>query len=136
MSAPMRVLDTGLMSARRNIAITAALDELHRAGQIPDTLRFSSYPAAVLVGRDQRPADVVRLKACRRRRIEVARRITGGGALYAGAGVLTRDLVAERQRFAGRPGDVREHICSGLAAGLARFGLAGRCRPLGDVAMP
>jgi len=133
MSVPVRVVDTGLMSARRNVAITAALHELHRVGQISDTLRFSSYSAAVLVGRQQRPADVVRLKTCRRQRVEIARRITKGDAFYAGAGILTWDLVADRHGFAGLSGDVTDTIRSGLSAGLARFGLPVRCRPRGNV---
>src|SRR5262245_60320095 len=108
MTPPMRVLDTGLMSARRNIAVSAALAELHRAGLVPDTLRFSTYPAAVLLGRHQRLPDVVRLKACRRHHVEIVRRVTGSGAFYAGAGVLAWDLVAERHHFAGRLDTVRE----------------------------
>jgi len=135
MSASMRVLDTGLMSARRNIAVTAALAELHRAGLIADTLRFSAYPTSVLLGCHQRPSDVVRLKACRRRHVDLARRVTGGGAFYADAGVLIWDLVAERHRFADSPGDMAEYICSGLAAGLARFGLPVRWHPLAGIAI-
>jgi lipoate-protein ligase A len=133
MSAPMRLLDTGPMSARRNIAVTAALAELHRAGQIPDTLRLCTYPRSILLGRHQRLADAVRIKACRRYRIEIARRLSGGGAAYMSPGVLAWDVVAERHCFGGRAGEVGERICSGIAAGLARFGLPARFRPLGDV---
>src|SRR5262245_19922749 len=133
MSAFMRVLDTGLMSSRRNIAVTGALTELHRAGLIADTLRFSTYPTSVLLGCDQGLLDVVRVKACRRRYVDVARRITGGDAFYADAGVLIWDLVSERRPFSGSPGNIREHICSGLAAGLRRFGLPVQCGPLGRI---
>jgi lipoate-protein ligase A len=133
MSMPMRLLDTGLMSARRNIAITSALAELHRTGQAPDTLRICMYPPSVLTGCHQRPVDVVRVKACRRHRVEIARRITGGGAVYMSPGVLAWDVVAESYRFGSRPGEVSGRICSGIAAGLARFGLPARFQPLNDV---
>ncbi len=39
----LRVLDTGINSARWNIAVTAAMLELRAAGGIPDTLRFHRY---------------------------------------------------------------------------------------------
>ncbi len=39
MSAALRLVDTGLGDARWNVALTAALAELHGAGRIPDTLR-------------------------------------------------------------------------------------------------
>src|SRR5262245_14048544 len=133
MNVPMRVVDTDLMSARRNIAVTAAMAELHRAGLIADTLRFSTYPNSVLLGCDQRLLDVVRVKACRRRHVNVARRVTGGDGFYTDAGVLIWDLVSERRRFSRSPGDVREYICSGLVAGLRRFGLPVQCRPLGRI---
>ena len=98
MSAPMRVVDSGLMSARRNVAVTAALAELHRAGLIADTLRFSAYPTSVLLGCRQRLADVVRLEACRRRHVDIARRVTGGGAFYTDAGVLKIGRASCRER--------------------------------------
>jgi len=44
---PIRVIDTGLRPVRWNVAMTAALRELHRAGRIPDTVRFHRYPPSV-----------------------------------------------------------------------------------------
>lgn len=133
MTAPMRLVDTGLRSARRNVAITAAMAELHRVGQIPDTLRLCLYPRSVLVGCRQAADHAVHLKRCRRSRIEVARRVTDGGAVYLSGGVLAWDVVAERYRFGVRTSDVCERICCGIAAGLVRFGLPARFRPPGDV---
>jgi lipoate---protein ligase len=133
MSAPMRLLDTGLRSARRNVAITTALTELHRAGQTPDTLRLYTCPSSVLVGRHQRLTDAVRVKTCRRSHVEIARRVTDGGAVYMSPGVLAWEVVAEPHRFGVRLAEIGERICSAVAAGLARFGLPARFRPLGDV---
>src|SRR5215471_19250569 len=99
MSTALRVVDTGLMPARVNIALTAALAELHRAGQCPDTLRFHLYPPSVLIGRNQALERVVNPSYCRRNSIEIARRITGGGAVFMSPGVLAWDIVAERRRF-------------------------------------
>ena len=133
MSDPMRLLDTGPMSARRNIALTAALVELHRAGQIPDTLRLSHYPRAVLVGRDQTLAEVYKVRACVDARVEMARRTICGSAVYASPGVLVWEIVADGYRFGESLPKLGERICAGMAAGLARFGLPARLRPLDEV---
>lgn len=133
MSSSMRLLDIGVMSARRNIAATAARAELHRCGQSHDTMRLCMSTLSVLVGCHQRLADAVRVKACRRFRIEIARRMTGGCAVYMSPDVLAWDLVAERYRFGRRLGEVSERISSGIAGGLARFGLPARFRSLNDV---
>jgi len=126
MTAPMRLLDTGLMPTHRNVALAAAMAELHRAGQIPDTLRLYLNPPAVLVGPDQRPSAAVYPKACRRRGVDVSRGLAGTGAMYLDAGILAFDLIAERRRFGARAADVGEHIGAGIAAGIARFGVPAR----------
>ena len=133
MNAPIRLIDTGTATAERNIAITAALAELHRAGDIPDTLRLCRYGCSVLVGQSQVLQEAVDLDECRRRNVEVARRVTGGGAVYMSSGVLVWEVVASRQRFGATLEDVAGSVCSGVAAGLARLGVEARFRPPGDV---
>jgi len=44
---PIRVIDTGRKPAHWNVAMTAALRELHRAGRIPDSVRFHRFPPSV-----------------------------------------------------------------------------------------
>ena len=46
-----RVLDTGVLEGRLNIAIGQAIVEAHQAGKAPDTLRFLRFPPTALVGR-------------------------------------------------------------------------------------
>ncbi len=48
-----RVIDTGLRAGRANIAFDQALIEAHKAGEIPDTVRFLTFPPSALVGRHQ-----------------------------------------------------------------------------------
>jgi lipoate-protein ligase A len=133
MNAVLRVVDTGLMPARINIALTAALAELHRAGQCADTLRFHLYPPSVLIGRNQVLEQVVNPSYCRRNSIEIARRVTGGGAVFMSPGVLAWDIVAERRRFGASLGLAAAEICGGFAAGLTRLGLPARYRPLNAI---
>lgn len=82
MTFPLRVIDTGLNAARWNVAMTAAVTELRRDRRIPDTLRFHRYPKSVLIGRHQVLAVAVYIERCRTAKVEIARRLTGGGAVY------------------------------------------------------
>ena len=133
MSAPIRVVATKPMSARRNIAVTAALAELHRAGQVPDTVRFSHHRRAVLLGRDDSFAAAYKVKSSLAGRLEIARRTSGRGTVYVSPGMLAWSVIAERYRFGAHLAEIGERICAGVAAGLARFGLPARFRPRDDV---
>ena len=83
MSKPFRVIDTGVRPCREHMAFDQALIETHKAGQIPDTLRFLRFPPSVLVGRHQAISQELNLDACKAAGVGIGRRITGGGALYA-----------------------------------------------------
>ena len=49
----LRVLDTGVIEGRLNIALGQAIIEAHQAGHVPDTLRFLRFPPTALIGRHQ-----------------------------------------------------------------------------------
>lgn len=132
MKAALRVVDTGLNSARWNIAMSAALSEIHLSGSTPDTLRLHFYPRSVLVGRHQMLDQVIDRRACAARGIEIARRITGGGAVYMAPGVLAWDLVMARGVLGSLP-HASETICGAVASALFRMGFAARFRAPGDV---
>jgi lipoate-protein ligase A len=129
MSAFLRVIDTGLRPPRWNIAMTAALAELHGAGEIPDTLRFQRFHPCVLVGRNQDIRREVRLDRCRQRGVALARRVTGGGAVYMDASILSWEIVAGRRRFGADLAEAAEKICTAVASGLARLGVPAKFSP-------
>lgn len=131
MTAKMRVIDTGLRPARWNVAMTAALAELRRSGRIDDTLRFHRYPQAVLIGRHQVLADAVDGEQCRDAGVEIARRFTGGGAVYMAHGALAWDIVLGRSSL--RHEQLAEAICRSIAESLASLGLPAQCRPPNDI---
>src|SRR4030042_4000823 len=80
-----RLLDTGARSAAENMALDEALLELKAEERIPNTLRFLQFShPTVLVGHHQSVEEEVRLDYCRKKGIEINRRLTGGGALYWG----------------------------------------------------
>jgi len=134
MTAGFRVVDAGRRDGRFNIALDQAMIELHQSGRIPDTVRFIHFPPTALVGRHQVLARELDLEYCAREGIRVARRITGGGAIYMDEGQLGWALVFHRRSLPlGALSDVARAICEAVAAGLARFGLDARYRPRNDI---
>ena len=127
----IRLLRTGVGGAAENVAFTMALAELRLAGRIPDTLRLYTYRRCVLIGRSQ-SLDAVDAASCARRHVEIARRMTGGGAVYMAPGVLAWDLVVSRQRFSSLD-DTSRTIGNAVVSCLAELGLPARFVPPGDI---
>lgn len=129
-----RVIDTGLRPARANIAFDQALIEAHKAGAIPDTIRFLRFPKSALIGRHQALSQEIRLDHCRANGIEIARRITGGGAIYFDEGQLGWELVFKRATLGiDSLGELARRICEAAAAGLNKLGVAAQYRPRNDI---
>jgi lipoate-protein ligase A len=133
MTLLLRVMDTAQRSARWNIAMTAALAELHRTGRIADTVRFHRYPASVLVGRHQDLARAVDLGRCAAANVECARRVTGGGAVYMAPNALAWDIVVARKRLCAQPEEAAQTICTAIAAGLSQLGVPARYRAQNEI---
>ena len=62
--------------------------EEHQNGSIPDSIRFLRFPPTVLIGRHQALSQEVQVAYCQKNNIGIARRITGGGAIYFDEGQL------------------------------------------------
>ena len=130
---PLRILDTGLRPARWNVAMTAALAEMHAQGEAADTVRFHRYPACVLLGAGQNVESAADEGYCRGAGVEIARRVTGGGAVYMSPGMLAWDVVVHRG--AGDLEDITRNVCAGVAAGLSRLGVEASFRAPNDIAV-
>jgi lipoate-protein ligase A len=126
--APFQVLDSGLRGGRANMAFGAALIARRRAGLIPDTLRFFRFTPAVLIGRHQRLAAEVNLSDTAG--VELARRLTGGGAVYVDERQLCWEVVIESRRPLA---ETTAQVCTAVAAGLCRLGIDARFPPGNDI---
>ena len=134
MAKIFRVIDTGIRDGRRQIAFDQALIEAHKAGSIPDTIRFLRFPPTALIGRHQALSSEIELQYCRAHGIGVVRRITGGGAIYFDEGQLGWELVFDRKTLAiGSLAELTREICEAAAAGLSKLGVAARYRPRNDI---
>lgn len=116
-----RLIDTGVAPARWNIAVTAALVEGRAAVGARDVIRFHRYQPSVLIGAGQEAEKAADLSACRRHGVEVARRVTGGGAVYMDEGVLAFDVVLRRP--GARPEALFQAAGAAVVAALGRFGV-------------
>lgn len=131
---PFRVIDTGIREGRRQIAFDQALIDARKAGLIPDTIRFLRFPPTALVGRHQALSRELRVDYCRAQGIGLARRITGGGAIYFDEGQLGWSLVFDRATLGlASLADLARAICEAAAAGLRRLGVDARYRPRNDI---
>ena len=134
MPKPFRVIDTGLRDGRRNIAFDQAMIARHKAGEIPDSIRFLRFPPTALIGRHQCLSREIRLDHCRKNGIGIARRITGGGAIYFDQGQLGWELVFGRRTLEiANLADLTRAICEAAALGLRRLGVDARYRPRNDI---
>jgi lipoate-protein ligase A len=134
MPTPFRVIDTGLRDGRANIAFDAALIEAHKAGAIPDTIRFLSFTPSALVGRHQSLSKEIKQDWCAANGVRTVRRITGGGALYMDEGQFGFELVFHRASLhVNTLGELAKAICEATALGLSKLGVAAKYRPRNDI---
>jgi lipoate-protein ligase A len=133
-ATPLRVIDSGVIEGRRNIAIGQAIIELHQEGSVPDTLRFLRFPPTALVGRHQALGQEINLDYCRENDIGVVRRITGGGAIFLDPGQLGWELAIKRSTLGIHSlSDVAREICEAAADGISSLGVKASYRPRNDI---
>jgi len=134
MASTFRVIDTGLRDGRRQIAFDQAMIDAHTAGEIPDSIRFLRFPPTALIGRHQALSREINLAHCRANGIGLARRVTGGGAIYFDEGQLGWELVLHRSTLGiSSLTELTRRICEAAAAGLSRLGVTARYRPRNDI---
>jgi lipoate-protein ligase A len=130
----LRVLDTGVVEGRLNIAIGQAIIEAHQQDRVPDTLRYLRFPPTALLGRHQALGQEINLDYCRENGIGVVRRITGGGAIFLDSGQLGWELAFNRKTLGiVSLSDLAREICEAAAAGISRLGVDARYRPRNDI---
>jgi lipoate-protein ligase A len=133
-SPTFRVIDTGIRDGRANIAFDQAMIDLHQNGSIPDSIRFLRFPPTVLIGRHQALSQEVQVAYCQKNNIGIARRITGGGAIYFDEGQLGWALVFHRASLGIASLEIlARDICEAAAAGLSKLGIKAHYRPRNDI---
>ncbi|MFH1136195.1 MAG: DUF116 domain-containing protein [Pseudomonadota bacterium] len=135
-SETIRLLDTGLLSAAGNMALDEIILEEVAAGRSPSTLRFLRFsPPAALVGGHQDVALELREDYCRRRGVDLNRRITGGGAIYFQTSALGWEIFGRRDRepLRGSYDRLQEVISGAAVKALHYLGVEAGFRPRNDI---
>ncbi len=133
MTARLRVVDSGLRSARENLAMTEALCQRRRANLSPDTLRFQHFSPSAIIGRHQHLASEVNLEWVHAQGVETARRMTGGGGIVMGPGILGWELIVSLALVPKTLAEVSAVLCTGIAKGLSALGIDAAFRPRNDI---
>ena len=131
-----RLLDTPPMTAAENMAMDETLLELKGQGKSPNTIRFLQFsPKAVLVGFHQAIAEEIRLDYCRANKIDVNRRITGGGAVFFDENQLGWEVFSDKAFFntAIPNGSLFKTLCDPMISALELLNINARFRPRNDI---
>ncbi|MDA8384043.1 MAG: lipoate--protein ligase family protein [Betaproteobacteria bacterium] len=132
---PIALVDSGLLPGAENMAVDREALRRHAAGTCPDLLRVYRSKPTACVGRHQAIDRELRLPYCKRHRIAIARRITGGGALYLDERQLGISLLIARPRESS-PFTVERALaqfCRAIIAGLYTLGVEAQFAPPNDV---
>ncbi|MCU0799628.1 MAG: lipoate--protein ligase family protein [Candidatus Thermoplasmatota archaeon] len=124
-------------SAAMNMGIDEAILNSVSEGRSPPTLRFYMWaPTAVSIGYFQGLELEVDLDECRKRGVDVVRRITGGGAVYHDTNLELTYSVVVKESSGLLPKDILgsyKAVCAGIIKGMERLGVKAEFRPLNDL---
>jgi lipoate-protein ligase A len=133
MKREWRLLDTGPASGPYTAALDEAIARCRAAGDVPDTLHFyRRRPPAVTLGYSLDARNEVDVDYCRRRGIDIVRRLSGGGAIYTDERQLVWSLTTRDLLPSSVPGSL-EMVCTALAKGLSGLGAQATFAPVNDV---
>lgn len=103
---------------------------------VPNTLHlYRRKPSAVSIGRYQKIEDVVDAKYCKAQRIDILRRISGGGTIYTDSNCLEYSIVVDRE-YSKIPIDLEgsfKVICKGIIKALGNLGINAYYKSINDV---
>lgn len=131
-----RLLDTGIRTAPENIALDDCLLECRSENLTPNTIRLLRFdPPAVLVGYHQDVEQEVRLSYVRHRRVDVNRRLTGGGAIYFDRSSIGWEVVASKSIASNylAKEEMFRMMCKGAVYALETLGVKANFRPKNDI---
>jgi len=128
-----RLLELTENDGAANMAVDEALTLSIGSGKSLPTIRFYKWkPAAVSLGYFQK-ADDINLEFCKKNRIGIVRRLTGGKAVYHDARDLTYSVIAPTSLFSGDLRESYQEICSWLINGLKEIGITAVLEDLNDL---
>jgi len=123
-----RLIDLSYPSVHRNLALEEALARRIAVGTSVPIVRLWRNPPSVIVGRFQEVREEVDVEFCRENGIAIARRFSGGGAVFHDYGNLNLSIIAPRTNPIS-PNEIHRRNSSIIVDMLARNGLRGELVP-------
>ena len=125
-----RFLDTGANNGFWNMAVDEAIFITTKEKNLSPTLRFYRWrPSVVSIGYAQNVGEEVNLKECKRLKMDVVRRWTGGGAIFHDD-ELTYSFISKTdgyQHFDDLLASYKQ-VCWGIIKGLSELGISVKFR--------
>ncbi len=133
-----RFIDLETHDAYMNMAIDEAIMLAMKEGKAPPTLRIYRWkPSAVSIGTFQGMRDEVDVEFCKSKRIDIIRRITGGGAVYHDYnGEVTYSIIMPKEHPLALDDilDSYKLLCGGIVKALNHLDIKnGEFKPINDV---
>jgi lipoate---protein ligase len=119
-----RLLEQSYGSVFQNLAVEEALARSALSPTFRPTIRLWVNPQSVILGRFQKAATEVDISFCQQTGIQIARRFTGGGAVYQDQGSLNLTLVIQQGERHTQP-RLNEIASAIVLNALRSFGLKG-----------
>ena len=119
-----RLLEQSYGSVFQNLAIEEALARSALSPTFRPTIRLWVNPQSVILGRFQKASTEVDTSLCQQSGIQIARRFTGGGAVYQDEGNLNFTLVIQQGERHAQP-RLSETASAIVLDALRSFGLKG-----------
>jgi len=91
-----RILDLSYASPFQNLALEEALIQGDQSDNFTPTIRVWVDPPTAVIGRFQHVPSEVDIDFCEENNIQIARRLTGGGAVYHDEGTLNFTIVTPK----------------------------------------
>jgi len=124
-----RILDNYILDVSYNLALDESILRLHPNNDYLMTLRFWRNPRSVIIGRGQQVREEIVFDYCKIHSIDIARRISGGGAVYHDLGNLNTSIFVPKKRLE-KPNDithVSRFFSEFFVKSLQEFGLEVKC---------
>ncbi|MBL7072572.1 MAG: lipoate--protein ligase family protein [Candidatus Omnitrophica bacterium] len=134
----MRIVKYSCGNSEEMIALDEVLLDKAECGEIGETLRFwEAKDHFIVVGRAGKVQEDCFVSVCRRDRIKIIRRASGGGAVLQGPGCLNFSLVLsyEKDERYKKITDSYESILGSIAASFQKTGLNVEFFPTSDLAL-
>lgn len=130
-----RMIPFAYFDAFTNMALDESIMENVRKGNSLPTIRFYGWnPSAVSIGVFQGIQNEVYLEEAKKAKVDVVRRLTGGGAVYHDInGEVTYSLIAPVELFPANIIESYRVICEGVIFGLEELGIKAVFSPINDI---